>query len=399
MTERTMLSTIINTRSRVRVGQTLGRLTVIGAPFFIREIGLPRRTVCICKCRCGELGLFRADRLLKGNTTSCGCSRRESADPIQQAADPIATKAATLPAVPLATETRDGITRSELVAYFQSKFSAKLVARGVTTDTIKSYSRTLRLVPEFVCLDTITTWLAESGGSAATRNQRVRYLLAILRGARRAELIRGGWIEDVPQARIIKRVPRAWTSDEFAKLLAACDTLTETYFKIPARTWWRSFLLAMWYTGCRVDTLLKTKTGGFDHRDGSLLVESVKDRTEMVFSLPADAVAEIVAMRHTKLYLWPWPYEDHKKTMLRRMRELLRVAGLPQLGQPFHAIRKSVASYITNALGVHAAAEALHHCRPQITKDHYLDPRIVQPRISAGKVMPSMGNQVKGDQP
>jgi len=278
-----------------------------------------------------------------------------------------------------------------LIAFYEQSYLLRLNAKGVTVGTRKDYDAVLKIAPDFISSESVTKWLGRKGASAATRNRHCRILLAVVRAARRQGLLQGRWIEGLPVAKTTKRIPRAWMADEFDRLLAACDAMDETYFRIPAKLWWHAFLLGMWYTGARVNTLLAARRENFDARGRTIVLESPKDRSEIFYPLPADAVAAILAMRHARNHLWPWPYDDRKKTLLRRMRQLIDTAGLPQLKQPFHAIRRSVASYMAAEVGLTAASEALHHCRPSITREHYIDPRILQPRVNAGDVMPQPG--------
>jgi hypothetical protein len=55
------------------VGQTFGRLTVVGLASRRRS----NRTTWECKCTCGEMREVRGNSLLTGNSASCGCLARE----------------------------------------------------------------------------------------------------------------------------------------------------------------------------------------------------------------------------------------------------------------------------------------------------------------------------------
>lgn len=56
------------------IGNKYGRLTVIG----LDESKQTRKTFWICECECGNVVSIRSDRLISGNTHSCGCYKRES---------------------------------------------------------------------------------------------------------------------------------------------------------------------------------------------------------------------------------------------------------------------------------------------------------------------------------
>lgn len=53
------------------VGERFGKLVVI------REYKAGKWLMCTCQCDCGKVVEVRKHSLLSGNTTSCGCSRRE----------------------------------------------------------------------------------------------------------------------------------------------------------------------------------------------------------------------------------------------------------------------------------------------------------------------------------
>src|SRR5687768_11515791 len=56
----------------ISIGQRFGRLTVISGPH--RE---GKRVKYECQCDCGKISHPRSDSLLKGESFSCGCLRRE----------------------------------------------------------------------------------------------------------------------------------------------------------------------------------------------------------------------------------------------------------------------------------------------------------------------------------
>ena len=61
--------------------KTFGNLTVISLDRELmdkrREQGLPKSTFWRCKCKCGKVISVRAPDLKSGNTSSCGCNKRE----------------------------------------------------------------------------------------------------------------------------------------------------------------------------------------------------------------------------------------------------------------------------------------------------------------------------------
>ncbi len=291
--------------------------------------------------------------------------------------------------VPAGYASSMGHAAADIRAFFATTHLSRLRQKGVRDSTIAEYRCVLRSLPDDVTLDSVTEWLSHLDRSAATRNRYRRYLLAVLRHMVRRGAAELPWLDDIPPAAEMRRVPRAWTVDEFSSLLDATEVLRERYCGIPARSWWRSFLLALWYTGARVETVAAATRNNLSLRDGWLLLVSTKDRAEIVYDLPrdcVDAIRQMGIVRHPAV--WPWPWRDGKRTRLRRIRRLIEHAGLPQVARPFHAIRRSVASYVAASDGVAAACAALDHSRPGITSRYYIDPRIARRRVDLASAIP-----------
>lgn len=61
-------------------GKKLGKLTVV------ERVGTAknRKVIWLCKCECGNTTEVQSDKLLSGETTSCGCARVEAGKAVQQ---------------------------------------------------------------------------------------------------------------------------------------------------------------------------------------------------------------------------------------------------------------------------------------------------------------------------
>lgn len=269
--------------------------------------------------------------------------------------------------------------------FYAARFRPRLLAGDVRLSTLSDYDRLVRLAPDPLDEDLAVRWLASLPIAPATRNKYRRYLLAIIRHAAREGLVRH-W--DLPRAREDHRLPRAWTVAEFSRLLEAASHVAEVYRDVPGSLWWRSLLLCLWYTGERIGGVLACQWADCDVGARTLIVRSSKTRSESLHGLPEDAAESLLEIQARRRQIWPWPFADRKKTLLRRMRAMLDDAGLPQLEKPFHAIRRSVASYVAVQLGAAVACDALHHSRVSITERYYLDPRICRQKDKASAVMP-----------
>ena len=277
----------------------------------------------------------------------------------------------------------------DLAEFFHDCYLPRLRAKGVRESTIAEYRVVVRSAPEQLDLASVTRWLSTLDRAPATRNRYRRYLLALLRHARAVGALDAAWIDQVPAVREDSRAPRAWTVDEFSRILRATEHLDERYGRIHATDWWRSFLLTLWYTGARVETVAQALRCNLSLCERWILLYERKTRQEAVYSLPNDCVSAIRRMGLIRdPRVWPWPWRDGKKTRLYRLRRLIEIAGVPQLRHPFHAIRRSVASYIAASDGLAAACSALDHSRPAITSRHYVDPRIARRRIDVAAYLP-----------
>lgn len=63
-------------RRRAWIGERFGKLEVIGVEYGVKR-GNKTRTVCTCKCDCGNIVDTIADNLSGGKKTSCGCDSHE----------------------------------------------------------------------------------------------------------------------------------------------------------------------------------------------------------------------------------------------------------------------------------------------------------------------------------
>jgi hypothetical protein len=61
------------------VGKKIGRLTIAGHKLISRGNGRANSTAFICQCECGKEKVVITNKLLGGNTISCGCKKAENA--------------------------------------------------------------------------------------------------------------------------------------------------------------------------------------------------------------------------------------------------------------------------------------------------------------------------------
>lgn len=186
------------------------------------------------------------------------------------------------------------------------------------------------------------------------------------------------------QVNVPERVPEAWLTEEFARLLATASGEKTVIAGIPGGLWWRALLLLAYDTGERVTALTLVRWA--DVRGGYVLfrAETRKGkRRDIVREIGPETQAAIEAIRGNRDLVFPWPYSH--TYLWNRLSIILRRAELPAgRRDKFHKIRRTTASYY-EAAG-HSAQRLLDHASPATTRK-YLDPRVVQ-TVGAPSVIP-----------
>lgn len=216
--------------------------------------------------------------------------------------------------------------------------------------------------------------LKARGRSPATANKCRSNLLAIWRWLCRRNILKR-W-PDVSKLREPKRLPVAWSRNEVAKLWAALECLPGRVAGIPASDWWIALHSLVWDTGERIGAVLKLEWSDVGD-DGTIVfrAENRKGRTaDKVHRLHPTTVALLDRLRRpNNQVVFAW---DRSRCMIwLRYAEILKRAGLPtDRRHKFHALRRTVASFYEAAGG--NATELLGHSSREVTRQHYLDPRI-----------------------
>jgi len=161
------------------------------------------------------------------------------------------------------------------------------------------------------------------------------------------------------------------------QLIAAATMLPGDVGEMSRAAWWTTFLLAMFWSGCRVGALLKSPSANY--RGGMLLVRGQKTRKSQLYILPASCCAEIDATDpHARELLWPWPH--CRRHLFAEMRRLCESAGLPcqrKHGDLFHKLRRTTLS-LCAAVDPAIAQRQAGHASYTTTQNHYVDPRIAR---------------------
>lgn len=189
--------------------------------------------------------------------------------------------------------------------------------------------------------------------------------------------------------RVPERVPEAWLTDEFKRLLDSASHERTLYEGIPAALWWKALLLTMYDSGERVTSVISTKWRNVRGGSITFVAEDRKGkRRDILRDISPSTQAALEAIRGDRGpddLVWPWP--RGRGYLWKRLEIILKRAKLPHgRKDKFHKIRKTTASYFKAAGG--DAQQLLDHADPATTRK-YLDPRIVK-GLSAPDVMPKV---------
>lgn len=220
-----------------------------------------------------------------------------------------------------------------------------------------------------------TQWLLASGRRPATINAIRRYWFACWRYAH--EL---GHCETSPRLKKLPEAepaPDAWSLTEVRRLVAATETLkTDRISGIHGNLYWRALLLVGYYTALRRRALFALTWHDVDLSTATINAppSAMKTRRGQKFLIGADAVEALRAILcpcRTTLF----PTTACNKQISAQFNRIIRNAGLPTSKSRtphFHRLRRSVATAIADARGIHAAAELLGHSATFVTR-RYVD--------------------------
>lgn len=274
--------------------------------------------------------------------------------------------------------------------------------KGLSDRTITIYSHTidrfgefLRREPEITDLeeDTIASFLVWRGKtvhsarrgipSAGTIRKDRCQLLALSLYAFRKRLLPEFPI--VRQVRGEQRLPRGFTAEEVSRLIVTARRRQRLVSGLPSGWWWSTLIYAAWLSGARIGELLRLRWRDVDRLELVFRAGTRKGHTrDIARTITPDLSRELELFRRGPDELvWPWTLKP--TSIYPSMRILCQQAGVPQ--RRFHAIRKASASYVAAAGG--DAVSHLDHSDPSITREHYLDERIVG-RKSGVEYLPAL---------
>jgi len=221
--------------------------------------------------------------------------------------------------------------------------------------------------------------------SARTTNDQRQILLMIWYAAFDAGLV------ERPPRKIRKlpeehEPPNSWTLDECNRLFATAGTWPGHVGKTPAGPFWASLCLTVYWTACRIGSLLATPREAYD--GAGLTVCRMKNRRPQFFPLPPSCCAAIEAILDDEHRLiWEWPH--CRRYFFTVFRRIVEAAGLPSPRESlnlFHRLRRTSLTLCASVDPAIAQRQA-GHASYRTTFAHYIDPRACR-GLTAADVLP-----------
>lgn len=179
-----------------------------------------------------------------------------------------------------------------------------------------------------------------------------------------------------PPAILPQKVPTSWTAAEIRHLFGVALHVGRPIHGVPAGEFWAALLLMCWETGERIGAVLAIPAGEYRRPTVTVQPETRKGGREgRVYSLSpdlCDRLDRLAFHKHERLI----PWTGHYTALYRRMKVLLRKAGLGGKRVAFHQIRRTSISHLAAAGGDPVAFAG--HSNPSVTKRWYIDPRLAE---------------------
>ena len=181
---------------------------------------------------------------------------------------------------------------------------------------------------------------------------------------------------DYARPRVPKPVPKAYKSEELARLVEAARHRRGLVAGKPAAWYWTTKLQALFQTGERIGAVLQIRWAQVDLERHTLtfLAATRKGHRETITRPISPALSRILATQQGQPGERVWGWLDDRKILscYASLRVLCRCAGVEY--KPFHAIRKATASYLKRA-GI-SAKKQLGHSSEEMAENHYYDEEI-----------------------
>ncbi|MGD9644272.1 MAG: tyrosine-type recombinase/integrase [Pirellulales bacterium] len=212
-----------------------------------------------------------------------------------------------------------------------------------------------------------------------------RQLVAILREARRTKFAKLK-VTQVPRVKRQKKLPRAWTPDQFAIVIDDASRLPGQVGRWPLRYWFPSLCLTAWSTDWRISACMALPTTRVNIDTGAIVSYEEKTSEERVAWLTPQALEflrKIWDPARREVY-GDWPYDRTKPSwpaLTKILKGIIQRTGVPDIGR-FHAIRRTSTTAVAVTSGIDAAADHAGHTHHSVTRASYVDPTHLAPSES-----------------
>jgi len=196
----------------------------------------------------------------------------------------------------------------------------------------------------------------------------------------------------LPPYRAIERVPRAYSSDDVAKLIRLAKTRSDAYKGaidgVPNAWWWSTQIYVSWLTAERLGAMLALRWEQIDleSREITFLGATRKGKTRDIVRGVNQQAAEMLAVGRRRPEDLVWPWDRQPSSIWGSLKVLCKRAGVTYRG--FHGFRKASLSYYHAAGG--DATRLADHDRPSTTRKSYFDPQIVRDGPTAPDLLPPL---------
>lgn len=181
---------------------------------------------------------------------------------------------------------------------------------------------------------------------------------------------------DYARPRVPKPVPKAYKAEELAKLVETARRRKGAVAGKPAAWYWTTKIQALFQTGERIGAVLQLRWSEVDLERNTLtfLAATRKGHRETITRPITPQLSKMLATQKgpPEARVWPWLDDREMLSCYASLRVLCRCADVPY--KPFHAIRKSTASYLKLA-GI-SAKKQLGHSSEEMAENHYYDEEI-----------------------
>lgn len=250
--------------------------------------------------------------------------------------------------------------------------------------------------------------------SKGTPNRSRRTLGAVWREAAKQNLAPPPC--DLPQARVDKKKPRAWSVEEVGRIAYTARSAKWHWYRprgrnlaaswsppsVEAGLWFFAIVMTAYYTGARITAILTTPAKLLDLDAARLTIPAdvQKHRVEQDYDLASEVIAAWRSLdphRRALVRLGDdWPYDrgagGNWQTLCNWLKRLLRESGVGMEGQTdfrrelWHKFRRTCATHLAASEGIEKARIWLGHSSQAMTM-RYIDDRFL-PRIDVARALP-----------